>query len=104
MTSAAADGASECADLWKYELAGVTSEYNEIRIREAIGELPEHFNLPESSAPRDPELVRPCAGSGAVRKVWLGDDWRARTMSALFREELRRAGPTHLMPRARSRK
>jgi hypothetical protein len=51
MTSAVADGAGECVNLWKCELAGVTSEYNEIRIREAIGELPEHFHLLESNTP-----------------------------------------------------
>jgi hypothetical protein len=34
------------ANLWKRELAGVTAEYDEIRlIREAIGELPQHVHL-----------------------------------------------------------
>jgi hypothetical protein len=34
------------ANLWKRELAGVTTEYDEIRlIREAIGELPKHVHL-----------------------------------------------------------
>jgi hypothetical protein len=40
------------ANLWKRELAGVTSEYNELRlIREAIGELPEHLHLLEPKTP-----------------------------------------------------
>jgi hypothetical protein len=34
------------ANLWKRELAGVTAEYDEIRlIREAVGELPKHVHL-----------------------------------------------------------